>query len=441
MKSEFDREIDALLRRATQDAARRAEPLRAAVAAEDAAAAAHLDADELSAYAENALPPSARARYAAHLSDCDHCRRLATSIALASNVALKSDEKAEAHAPSASDAHASSGWRARLAALFAPRTLGYALPVLAVCVFAIVALIALRDSRDGGTTQLAKHEPANAEPAAIPSADVNANTSTATTNMTADTAVANTNTATPSAQQTSDAAPTQNQPDAPKAGPSGGTIGVTTQPAPVAPVASPMIGQGQRQDGTGEFSVEFARTAPSVPPPARMEAPRSTATTSADTAAAATQNRANVAGEHKSEADESASVASARARNEAPRREMSKQRNDASGGEMEERAQMMRRAPDGARSSRARRSGNADSSPEDAAGMGATRSAAGHRFRRQGGAWVDVRYDEGMRMTNVRRGTEHFRSLAADIPELERVASQLDGEVIVVIGNRAYRIR
>jgi hypothetical protein len=439
MKSEFDREIDALLRRATQDASRRAEPLRAAVAAEDAAAA-HLDADELSAYAENALPPSARARYAAHLSDCDHCRRLATSIALASNVALKSDEKAEAHAPSASEAHASSGWRARLAALFAPRTLGYALPVLAVCVFGIVALIALRDSRDGGTTQLAKHEPANAEPAAIPSAAVNANTNTATTNTTADTAVANTNTATPAAQQTSDAAPTQNQPDAPKAGPSGGTIGVTTQPAPVAPVASPMFGQGQRQDGTGEFSVEFARTAPSVPPPARMEAPRATATTSADTAAA-TQNRANVAGEHKSEADESASVASARARNEAPRREMSKQRNDASGGEMEERAQMMRRAPDGARSSRARRSGNADSSPEDAAGMGATRSAAGHRFRRQNGAWVDVRYDEGMRMTNVRRGTEHFRSLAADIPELERVASQLDGEVIVVIGNHAYRIR
>jgi hypothetical protein len=44
-------------------------------------------------------------------------------------------------------------------------------------------------------------------------------------------------------------------------------------------------------------------------------------------------------------------------------------------------------------------------------------------------------------MTGVRRGSEEFRALVADIPELGRIAEQIGGEVIAVIGNRAYRIR
>jgi hypothetical protein len=73
--------------------------------------------------------------------------------------------------------------------------------------------------------------------------------------------------------------------------------------------------------------------------------------------------------------------------------------------------------------------------------VGDTRTAAGHRFRREGSAWVDVNYKTSMRSTGVRRGTEAFRALVADVPEVGRVAEAIGGEVIVVVGGRAYRIR
>lgn len=450
MKSEFDKDIDALLRRALGDATRREDPVRAIVADEgSSSSASHMDADELSAYAENALPAAARARYASHLADCDRCRRLATNIALASNVALKSDETIDEGVSLTSDATVATGWRARLAALFAPRTLSYALPVLAACVFAVVAFIALRDTRDE-RTQLAKHEPANASTAANTSAPAEVITNPATgtnetTNTTGDTLTTNSNTATTTATRTPTGASPDSPSNAPAPKPVGDSLEVTTQTAPVAPVTSPMI--GQKQNANDDRGVHFSQEASRVPPPAQMSAPRSTSDAATNTttnmtagATASTQNRSDTRDEYKTRVGEADEVAASRARNEAPRREMSREKSDRSGVEMEERAQMRRgRTPDGSRSARARRSG--EPSPEDAPGMGATRSAAGHRFRRQGGAWVDVRYDDNMSTTNVRRGTEQFRSLSADLPELERVADQLDGEVIVVIGNRAYRIR
>jgi hypothetical protein len=78
---------------------------------------------------------------------------------------------------------------------------------------------------------------------------------------------------------------------------------------------------------------------------------------------------------------------------------------------------------------------------EDGEAAGETRVAAGHRFRRAGNAWVDVNYRPSMSMTGVRRGTEAFRALVADFPELGRIAEQLSGEVITVIRGGAYRIR
>jgi hypothetical protein len=41
----------------------------------------------------------------------------------------------------------------------------------------------------------------------------------------------------------------------------------------------------------------------------------------------------------------------------------------------------------------------------------------------------------------VRRGSEQFRALVADEPDMRRVAETLSGEVIVVAKNRAYRIQ
>jgi hypothetical protein len=77
----------------------------------------------------------------------------------------------------------------------------------------------------------------------------------------------------------------------------------------------------------------------------------------------------------------------------------------------------------------------------DDEGGAQTRNAAGHRFRREGSAWVDVNYKSSLPSTGVRRGTEAFRALVADVPEVGRVAEAFGGEVIVVVGGHAYHIR
>ena len=67
MELEFDKEIDALLRKA-----KRGSPAAAGVPV----ATGHLDADALAAFAENALPEQSRAASIAHMADCDTCRTM-----------------------------------------------------------------------------------------------------------------------------------------------------------------------------------------------------------------------------------------------------------------------------------------------------------------------------------------------------------------------------
>jgi len=72
MELDFDKEIDILLRKAG------AEP---SVLVGDTAKL-HLDADELSSFAENALPEKARQSYMLHLADCGGCRKILSNLIL-----------------------------------------------------------------------------------------------------------------------------------------------------------------------------------------------------------------------------------------------------------------------------------------------------------------------------------------------------------------------
>src|SRR5215212_9161004 len=67
----------------------------------------HMDADEMNAYAEGALPDGARSRYFAHLADCDSCRKLVTQLTLAATAAAEGRERAAA----AVTAAPSKSWR------------------------------------------------------------------------------------------------------------------------------------------------------------------------------------------------------------------------------------------------------------------------------------------------------------------------------------------
>ncbi|PYS40798.1 MAG: hypothetical protein DMF71_12530 [Acidobacteria bacterium] len=70
-----DAQIDILLR-------------RYAPRAESSPAHQHLDADELNAFAEGAVPAETRSRYVSHLADCSDCRRLVSQLAIASGASI-----------------------------------------------------------------------------------------------------------------------------------------------------------------------------------------------------------------------------------------------------------------------------------------------------------------------------------------------------------------
>jgi len=74
----FDKEIDAILRKSREDDFAFTNNLQN-----------HPDADEISAFAENALPEKTKNLYTAHLADCDRCRRILSNIIL-----LGSEEEA-----------------------------------------------------------------------------------------------------------------------------------------------------------------------------------------------------------------------------------------------------------------------------------------------------------------------------------------------------------
>jgi len=69
-----------------------------------------------------------------------------------------------------------------------------------------------------------------------------------------------------------------------------------------------------------------------------------------------------------------------------------------------------------------------------------TRTVAGRRFRKQGSVWIDAAYNS-QSLTELRRGSEQYRGLVGDEPEIKQIADHLDGEIIVVWKGKAYKIR
>jgi hypothetical protein len=72
MELDFDKEIDALLRQTARS--EQFAPVNGSNAP------AHIDADAISAFAENALPEKTRALYMTHLADCDRCRKILSNV-------------------------------------------------------------------------------------------------------------------------------------------------------------------------------------------------------------------------------------------------------------------------------------------------------------------------------------------------------------------------
>ncbi|HEX8354494.1 MAG TPA: hypothetical protein VF611_16435 [Pyrinomonadaceae bacterium] len=446
MKEGFDKDIDSLLRRRARGAA---QSFADGDGAHDAASA-HLDADALGAFAEGALPPPARLAAASHLADCDRCRGVVVALSRAPGEGAELKQTAAAAVPASTVTKSPAAWRAWVAALFSPRVLRYAAPALALSAVAVVSYVALR-TRDAGSLENAQSAHTRTQaPAARP--DAAAPTSTGTADVNQEGAVVQ-NPEDPSSKDEAAGARPQQQPPLPGRGPNAGEApqpvtsdmvagDVSAPPPPPAPSASP------------EAPAEMARAAPR---PAAVEESESRAK-SEDGG----KERGGRAGEPVDEAAANDLAAQQRARaaqsrvnnvqmpdggTRDQRRSADNNASNIYGGNVGTSAPLPRESErDAAGAGAARRSrpaARAEQRADDAEAtrVGETREAAGRRFRREGSAWVDVNYKPSMSSTGVRRGSEAFRALVADVPLVGRVAGQLRGEVVVVVGGRAYRIR
>jgi hypothetical protein len=411
----------------------------------------HLDADELAAFTEGALPEAARADAVSHLAECAECRALAVNLTRAAGVEAELEKRAAASAAaSASPARESKSSRGWLASLFAPRTLRYVAPALALCLVAAVSFIALRSGRP----QLESNRAASDTRAPVTqdsspqqmSEGITSSSATANANAAPTAPAADAGTHNKAAADTT--APRQQDKDAEAGAAAGASASSSVDSAASEPAPSK--------------SAEVDAMPPPPPPASKKEdvpagaAPEDVSKLRAENLPAPKSGGSMKTGPTPSTTnDEVASNESLQQRRAQQPRNLEPQapdgaRNNQSrsaannvsgGGALAGSARDDRDARREGASRRGRTAQDAQGESERANSAEESRSVAGHRFRREGGAWVDVNYKSSMASTGVRRGTDSYRALVADIPEVGRVAEQLGGEVIVVVRGRAYRVR
>ncbi|OLE54623.1 MAG: hypothetical protein AUG51_07510 [Acidobacteria bacterium 13_1_20CM_3_53_8] len=420
-----EKEIDLLLRRHARRGAEAfggSHAMRGDGGAENAVA--HLDADELSAYAENALPPSARARYSAHLAECEECRKIVTRLALSANAPLKEDGKVGVKT---GERRSWSDW---LAALFASPVLRFGTLALLLLGIAGAALIMMQQRKQEEHSLVAQNTRPGSATEEEPSLN-HANTSggeaasTGTTeSSSANTSATSTRTANASLPQSTPAKLSDDarQPSSEE----NAKAQSQTQVGGIAGTASGTL-NGQRE-------AEVARTENQPQPPTPQGSYSAGATANTNEA---DELRARSAEEAQRQENERASERNNRAATTGAATTLSAQ---APATEPQDRAQS------GASARARRRGGSEDSETNSAATknsvtLSETRRVAGHQFRRQGSVWVDTAYSSSMSTTSLSRGSDRYRALVADAPEIRTIAEQLGGEIIVVWNGRAYKIK
>lgn len=383
--------------------------------------AAHMDADEMNAYAEGTLPEAARSRYFAHLADCDDCRRLVTELTLAYGATTEKKRAAIVEAPP------SKSWREWLAALLSPPVLRYGVPALALFAVIIVAIVAMRARRD--ESYMAQNEKAARNSAIQSQASSNSAATESSTTTTdenhANVNALNSNTASPAVAQQSQATPAATPTPPAKATVEENAPAVSPSVAAKPEVQSGGILDRKQERELGE-DAKTDRPVGGATTPARQPAPPAP-TDSDDMAKREEQKKTKAVAK---EADETVVVTNnaGAATTQTTSAESTRGRR-AAARSAQNMAVMRPSAPASEPSGAA---GEKDSSSE-------TRTVSGHRFRRQGNIWVDTAYNSSRSTINVARGSEQYRALLADEPVLRAITQQLGGEVIVVWGNKAYR--
>jgi len=404
MKQESNNEMDLILRKLAREST--TVPVMEGNGSPDTAAEKHLDADELNAYAENTLPLKTRARYTEHLADCMRCRQIVSQLSLAAGLIV------EEKVPTLS------GWKTFLSRLFSPMVLRYAVPAVLLLSVASIGLFVFRSStsrqeRRDVVASSAEQKPP--EPISV-LADQSGGTGNKTNSSPEQVATTKTN---------------------------GEREGTANAKGDV--VDSKKAGEPKREQkettATDQISAAAAPASANQAPPASMESVtvQEQAVRNEEAAQRKTQPAAKPA--------ETVAVASAdeqRAKEpEKQTRESEKSATQTVGGYAGSPAGLskLKNAPRAAGDRASEQDKPINGRDREDKDNSEIRSIAGRRFRKEGSTWVDTAFDSSRRTVNLTRGSEQYRALIADEPEIKTIADQLSGEVIVVWKGTAYRIR
>ena len=397
MKQDKNNEIDLLLRSLARSG-RDDSPGEST--RENRALSDHLDADELNCFAEGVVPAPARARYIAHLADCESCRGFVVNLTQASGAAAGYETIEQ---------QTGSGFWRKIAALFSPPVLRYAVPALALTAVIAISFFALRQQR--GQDFVAQNQPAN------PTAPGHQDKLTES----------------PVAQSNNEPAKTRSSVEPPaKVDSSGGRKSSQDERSSVAQVPATTTGVEVPTGSPLKDSVQSKQGYLAGARPTFAPEPQAAPSAAAKSAL--------------SEADKTAAFQkeelARREVQEPPREEEKNQARDEAGRHGPSRSNVTllpgSKRADGLMTEReqpkARSKKDSDEERE-------TRTVSGKQFRHQGSAWIDTAYDSSRGTLNISRGSEQFRALVADEPGIRTIAEQLNGVVIVVWKGRAYRIQ
>ncbi len=391
MEIEFDKEIDAILR----SAAKGSQSVELS--------SEHLDADEISLFAENVLPANARVKALEHLADCNRCRKILVEIS-----AFVTDET-PSEIVHIIETKTEIPWYKKL---FAFPNLAYSLGALCVLFVGIIGFTVFQSKNSLNDMASVSEKPQNSKGASSDGQEAtkevltqNSNSAVSASNAT--NAVANT------------VANTANQPSLPKdVTPNSAIAANTTQVLPQTSPTAPVLNQ--------------TNIAPKSQPLERLRAKEETfATPTAEalptqkpveniTAGASTGNDGiadKSVAENKSDDERKLKSAS----DSAVKTEIDE---DVTRSSAPVKPSVPLRLPE------AKRRVAKDNQSE-------SKQVSGKTFRKIGGTWFDSAYGS-QPQTNVSRSSADYKKLDSG---LQNIGNSLGGTVIVVWNGKAYKIQ
>jgi hypothetical protein len=402
MELEFDKEIDALLRKAKPDS-----PAAVGVSP----VAGHLDADELSAFAENALPDRTRQFYIAHLADCDACRKTLSSF-----IATNPEAAADAASVSAQPVTAAKlPWYKKL---FATPNLAFTMSALVVMFSGVIGLLVYENQmteRSSRQTIATTSAPAVEKPETTdqPETFSNASSSNSMANMASGSPVES---VTKSGVEVGSASPMM----------SNSNSSTTVANSAAAP---PMVAENKPADDKLADAPKSEPSAPATKPALLAQQPAAKDTKEKDAISAdrRDQDEKKVAAKTENRgAGQTNELGKMDAQNNAQsnvQREMSPGSNNAKLRSVSPR-QVQTQAEGVDLSANGRTFSN-------------LRTAGGKKFEFRDGIWYDTAYI-GQGKKDVKRGTEKYIRLDAG---LRSIGDQIPGTVVVVWNGQAYKIK